>query len=273
MPGLKSSVLGFGCASVLGAVDAKTARVALHAALDAGITHFDLARSYGYGEAEEFVGGQLAGVRDNLVLVTKFGIQATAAAALLGPFKPVLRLVRVRQAPPAAQLCVTAPSPSTGRLGGWLHRSLPMTAATMRGSLERSLRALRTDRVDFLLMHEPPDISHLPALRACADELKREGKIRGWGLASFEDALPKGGVPGDLDVWQTSVPAGPSAYQCLQSPVPSKSSLILFSPLRGIPKENASSRLRQLWHDFPRAVVLCSMFNPTHIKCNAASVL
>ena len=49
--GIQSSVLGFGCAPILGSVGAKTATRAIDCAIDCGITHFDLARSYGYGEA------------------------------------------------------------------------------------------------------------------------------------------------------------------------------------------------------------------------------
>ena len=54
--GISSSVLGFGCAPILGSVDGRTAARAVACALDNGITHFDLARSYGYGAAEGFIG-------------------------------------------------------------------------------------------------------------------------------------------------------------------------------------------------------------------------
>ncbi len=89
--GIKSSVVGFGCAPILGSVDGKKAKRAIHLALDNGINHFDLARSYGYGEAEKFVGKLLKGKRNEVVLASKFGIRANWKATLLRPVKPILR--------------------------------------------------------------------------------------------------------------------------------------------------------------------------------------
>ena len=93
-PGVDSSVLGFGCAPILGAVGAKTAEQALGCALDEGINHFDIARSYGYGEAEAFLGKFFKGRRDEVVIASKFGIRATWKAGLLRPLKPAVRTLR-----------------------------------------------------------------------------------------------------------------------------------------------------------------------------------
>jgi aryl-alcohol dehydrogenase-like predicted oxidoreductase len=46
---------------------------AITAALDAGITHFDTAELYGWGENERKVGAALAANRDAVVIATKFG--------------------------------------------------------------------------------------------------------------------------------------------------------------------------------------------------------
>ena len=54
--GIHSSELGFGCAPIQGAVDSKSAKYAPDYAIDHGINHLDLARSYGYGDAEGLVG-------------------------------------------------------------------------------------------------------------------------------------------------------------------------------------------------------------------------
>src|SRR5260370_39566152 len=52
-PGLPpSSRLGFGCGSVMGRIGRAASLRAIAAALDAGITHFHVARLYGYREAE-----------------------------------------------------------------------------------------------------------------------------------------------------------------------------------------------------------------------------
>jgi aryl-alcohol dehydrogenase-like predicted oxidoreductase len=266
-PGIRSSVLGFGCAPVLGAIGAEKAAIAIHTSLDAGVTHFDVARSYGYGEAERFVGRQLKGERDRLVIVTKFGITATAAARVLGPLKPVFRALRGRQAPAVNDGMAQS---AKSRLGDLFHRHLPMTPATMRSSLEKSLRALGTDRVDFLLMHEPAELTRLPELQACAIDLKREGKIRGWGLATLAEAVAPDSFSNQLNLLQTNVPVDPSQYSRLRI-TQGDVGLVLFSALRGVAALDRTARLQRLWADFPRAVVLCSMFTPEHIRSNAAA--
>ena len=47
---------------------------AMGCAWDAGITLFDTARSYGFGDAEAVLGEFLRGKRDKAVIATKFGI-------------------------------------------------------------------------------------------------------------------------------------------------------------------------------------------------------
>jgi aryl-alcohol dehydrogenase-like predicted oxidoreductase len=265
--GIKSSALGFGCAPVMGSVGPESARIAIRAALDVGITHFDLARSYGYGAAETFVGRQLKSVRDEVVIVTKFGIRATAAARWLGSLKPMVRALRGRRDGAASS---GGAAGQGGRLARWMHQSVPLTPAMMRRSLEHSLRALASDRVEFLLMHEPSLVENFSDLAACAQDLKREGKIRGWGLASLVGSEPAGVVVGALDVLQSNVPAEQDAYRGIQQGS-ATTGRILFSPMRGTPGGNPRARLQRLLADFPNAVVLCSMFTPEHIRQNAAA--
>src|SRR5947209_6356011 len=76
--GPKVSVLGMGCAAMMGSASRKDSLAALGAALDAGINFFDTARSYGYGASEALLGEFLAGRRDQTVICTKFGILPAA---------------------------------------------------------------------------------------------------------------------------------------------------------------------------------------------------
>ena len=46
----------------------------LGAAYDAGIRHFDVARSYGYGDAEGVVGEFLRGCSEQVTVTSKFGL-------------------------------------------------------------------------------------------------------------------------------------------------------------------------------------------------------
>src|ERR1700749_4540466 len=89
-PGLPaSSRLGFGCGGVMGRVGRTQSLRVIAAALDGGITHFDVARLYGYGEAEALVGEALAGKRDKVVIASKFGLTAPRAAGALRALKPI----------------------------------------------------------------------------------------------------------------------------------------------------------------------------------------
>src|SRR5215472_2399018 len=89
--GLRASELGFGCAPIMGRVGAAQARRALDAAYDRGVRYFDAARSYGYGEAEDFLGRFLQGKRSGVVLATKFGIVAHRPSPLRRALKAALR--------------------------------------------------------------------------------------------------------------------------------------------------------------------------------------
>lgn len=66
------SLVGLGCNNFGMKLDeAQTAEV-VHAALEAGITHFDTAESYGGGQSEVFLGKALGKERENVVVATKF---------------------------------------------------------------------------------------------------------------------------------------------------------------------------------------------------------
>ncbi len=72
--GITLPQLGFGTATlgdVFGAIDAQEAERAVHAAIDAGVDHFDTAPLYGFGLAETRLGQALRGRRDRVTLATK----------------------------------------------------------------------------------------------------------------------------------------------------------------------------------------------------------
>src|ERR1700739_896790 len=69
------SVIGLGCAAMLGRAGRRESLAALAAAYDAGITFYDTARSDGSGACEGLLAEFFAsGRRDSVVLCTKFGI-------------------------------------------------------------------------------------------------------------------------------------------------------------------------------------------------------
>lgn len=71
--GLQLSLAGLGCNNFGGRLDLEGSTAVVNAALEAGVTHFDTADIYSNGRSEEILGAALKGVRDQVVIGTKFG--------------------------------------------------------------------------------------------------------------------------------------------------------------------------------------------------------
>ena len=194
---IRTSVLGFGCGSVLGRVGRRDSLWAMNAAWDAGVTLFDTARSYGYGEAEGLLGEFLQGKRERATIVTKFGILPTPPVAWKRLAKPIVR----------AALSVLPQARGLVRRGIAGEMSAGhFDEAILRASLEESLRQLRTDYVDVLLMHLPPvTVFQQQDLMAELEQVVREGKIRRVGV-STDDVATLREVPDILSVAQFPYP-------------------------------------------------------------------
>ncbi len=68
---LEVSLAGLGCNNFGMRIDADRTQAVIDAAIDAGVTHFDTAESYGGGKSEEFIGAALGNRRDQVVITTK----------------------------------------------------------------------------------------------------------------------------------------------------------------------------------------------------------
>ncbi len=153
--GLRVSVAGLGCNNFGRRLDSGGSRVVVDAAIEAGITLFDTADTYGgNGRSEEILGEVLAGRRDQVVLATKFGYQQADMEY----------------------------GPAAGAKGG---------RAYIRRAVTESLRRLRTDYIDLYQLHHPDPVTPIAETIAALDELVREGKVRyighsnlsGWQVA------------------------------------------------------------------------------------------
>lgn len=74
--GLETSALGFGAMGIslaYGPGDEQEGVAAIRKAYDLGVTFFDTAEMYGWGENEKVVGRTVKGFRDDIVIATKFG--------------------------------------------------------------------------------------------------------------------------------------------------------------------------------------------------------
>ena len=70
---LQVSVVGLGCNNFGMMIDAEATQAVVDAAIDAGITYFDTAESYGRGQSEEFLGRALGSRRDDVIVASKWG--------------------------------------------------------------------------------------------------------------------------------------------------------------------------------------------------------
>ena len=183
LPGtdLRASALGFGCASIKGRVDRDTALEALERAYDLGVNYFDVARSYGYGEAEAVLGKFLQGRRSEVIVATKVGLAPPSHNGLLRMALPVARRV-ISWVPRRVHDALRNSAAQSGATEASRAR---FDVDEVRESLETSLRELDTDYVDVLLLHEcrPTDAKD-PELRSFLNRCVQEGKIRHYGLAT-----------------------------------------------------------------------------------------
>jgi D-threo-aldose 1-dehydrogenase len=177
-------VLGFGCASLYGLPTKHERRAVLESAYEFGIRHFDVAPIYGLGVAEtelaEFIGN-----RTDIRVATKFGIRPTVVGRLAGLAQAPIR--RMLKSSPAMKAKVknSGAKPNAGIVGRMLYTSHDYSVANAQEALAASLRALRVDRMDYFLLHEP--VGTLGDNYHClVDFLERErskGTIGQWGPA------------------------------------------------------------------------------------------
>jgi D-threo-aldose 1-dehydrogenase len=179
--GIKIPAIGFGCSALTG-TDRNTALRVLETAFDRGVRHFDVARYYGYGEAEGILGAFIRSRRSTLTLTTKFGIQAPRKSSALGvALRAGRRLVRLL---PAARGLAQRKAQALVKTGAF-------SVEEARTSLETSLRALGTDHVDIYLLHDYAVGEQSPdELIAFLESAVSAGKIRCFGIGtSIESVL------------------------------------------------------------------------------------
>lgn len=187
-PSRKFSV-GFGLARMHHVFSPARRERLLLGALDAGCSHLDVAPLYGDGLAEAEIGRVLSGRRDQITIATKFGIPCTDVGAR-HPLAYYLRKGLEKMRLPRYRRDLSRRE---------------FSAASARESLHASLKRMRTDRIDYFLVHEPLDPAALQREPDLVDALEREkqaGKVRHYGVAAptrlMLDALPWGGLCGDV---------------------------------------------------------------------------
>jgi aryl-alcohol dehydrogenase-like predicted oxidoreductase len=264
-PGLPpSSRLGFGCGSIMGRVGRTASLRATELALDAGITHFDVARLYGYGEAEALLGEALKGRRESVVIASKFGLQATRAAGALRALKPIAQQLAARV--PGARSVLRS------LVGVAAQPADRFSVAAARASLDQSLTALRTDYLDILFLHDcgPGDLSD--ELLGFLDTQIASGKIRAYGAATtIEAVVPLSTAFGDRLIYQ--IPN--SLFARNAERLAGGRRIVTHSPFFGTERLGPRADAHQVMLAAALAepgvgVVLCSMLDETHLRANLA---
>jgi aryl-alcohol dehydrogenase-like predicted oxidoreductase len=134
-----------GMSFAYGTPDRAEADATIARALDLGVTFFDTADMYGFGENEELVGKALAPRRDEVVLATKFGIH-------LDPDAP----------------------------GG---RGVRGDADYVRQACDASLGRLGVDHIDLYYQHRPDTRVPIEETVGAMADLVAAGKVRYLGLS------------------------------------------------------------------------------------------
>lgn len=198
--GIDCSVIGLGTgrlASVSGGISRDAGERLVGVAEECGINLIDTADSYGQGMCEKIIGQALQRKRDRFVITTKAGIGFSSVGRGLSFLKPLVKPV-LKALKGGRQLA------SNVRTSVSRHNFQP---ATIRNAIEGSLLRLGTDRVDIFLLHNPPvaaveDEQLLELLRS----LKQAGKIRQFGLSSFDaEVLEKALTTKGFAIVQTPV--------------------------------------------------------------------
>ena len=172
--GIELSRVGFGCASLMRLPSARARRDLIAAAIDAGITHFDVARMYGLGAAEAELGRALRRRSEPVTIATKFGIDASGAMQRLGRLQAPARALLGKSSKLRARVRARGDSFATPRR---------YDVDKARTSLDRSLLELGVEHVDILFLHDPrpQDVIEKAALVEFLETAKDAGKIRAWG--------------------------------------------------------------------------------------------
>ena len=184
LPGsnIKTSSIGFGCAGLMRTATSKGRQALLNTAFDSGIIHYDVARMYGLGRVESEVGHFITDKRDQVVITTKFGIEASQNSS---GFSHIINMARL-----LVKLVPALRKVASNRASS-LYQKRSYDAKTAQACLEKSLLELKTDYVDLFLLHEPSlinleDNDVLEFLEMAKDK----GMIREYGIAGYlQDSL------------------------------------------------------------------------------------
>lgn len=248
--------IGFGLGKIHHVFSSSERERIVHGALDAGFHHFDLASAYGDGLCEAEAGRILQKSRHKVTFATKFGINTSSLGGRNIPLYFASKALR------------KVFSPSYGK--EYALRDFSPAAATF--GLERSLKRLRTDYIDYFFLHEPrneADLDNLPELIGALERLKQAGKIRHYGVSATTGHFLNSSRPltGDLVQFELS-DRSPAIMQTLSPGVSSSA----FGIVRHLAKTRLDGQrldydevLRWFYQHYPSSMPIFASNRPREI--------
>jgi len=180
--GRSTTNLGFGCAGILRIPTDRGRERLLRTAVEEGITHFDVARMYGLGEAEGILGSSLKSLRDQVTIATKFGLPYATSPGGSTRIQSVARwLFNLSPALKSAIKKASSRRPSSTRQPASPNN---YSIEELEKSLSLSLRQLQRERVDILFLHEPGMNDVIAGnMGEALQQKKASGKIGAFGMS------------------------------------------------------------------------------------------
>lgn len=169
--------LGFGCGRLKGGHEKATSLRLVHVALDLGIRHFDTAPPYGLGASESVLGEALRGRQEDVTVFTKAGLARPASPGLMQTARAIVKPLANR-----------IPGLRKAVLKGMAQRASPanFNPDFIAQSVESSLRLLKRERIDCLLLHEAQPHDTLAPLGPLFDRYVANGQLGAYGSSTGE---------------------------------------------------------------------------------------
>ena len=172
--------VGLGCMGMVSAYppipDKKDMIRFTREAVDQGATFLDTAEVYGPYTSEEILGQALEGIRDQVVIATKFGFAIQNGQSV----------------------------------------GLDSRPSSIRKAVEGSLKRLRTDHIDLLYQHRADPNVPVETVAETVAQLMQEGKVLHWGLSEVSlqtirrahAVLPLTAVQNEYSLWYREAQRG-----------------------------------------------------------------
>lgn len=169
------SRIGFGCAKLFRTSTSSKRQRLLNTAFDCGITHFDVARMYGLGEAEAELGKFLKKRRGKVKVSSKFGIAVSKSSALRFIAQHFGRLLL--RAVPSIRKGIDRASTN-------LYTPKDFSVETAEKSFTKSLTQLGIEEIENFFLHEPTLTDSIPLETFEWLQLQRQrGLIENFGVS------------------------------------------------------------------------------------------